>query len=78
MKNWAFHRSIHARGLNHAKIAAAIGLRRPLVSKAIAGLLGGKSARAKIAPVLTLEEKVLLGWQFTTTTSSTGNIVRHD
>lgn len=78
MRNWPFHRSLHGRGMTHEKIAAATGLRRSLVSKAIGGLLGGKTAREKIAPFLTLEEKVLLGWQLTTTTSSTGNIVHHD
>lgn len=79
MKNWDFHQSLHARGMTHEKIAAATGLSRPQVSKAIAGIVGGFAAREKIAAVLTLEEVLMLGWPFTTTTtSSTGNIVHHD
>ena len=78
MKNWEFHRSLHGRGMTHQKIAAAVGLRRAQVSKAIAGLRGGASAREKIAPMLTLEEKISLGWLYTTSTCSTGNIVHHD
>lgn len=76
MKNWEFHRELHSRGLTHAKLAERAGLKRALVSKAIAGLPGGFSVRQKIAPWLTVKERRLLSW-FDTETCSTGNIVPH-
>jgi hypothetical protein len=65
MKNWKFHRLLHARGLSHEKLADAIGANRAHLTLTLnnAPRHGrGGATRRRLYGVLTAREIAALGW----------------
>lgn len=63
MKNYALHRSLHARGWTTTKLAARLGTSRSQVSQTLNNDPGrGYRTRGKLAPLLTPDELALVGW----------------
>lgn len=64
--NWPLYRSLHARGLTQAKLAALAGIKtRSVLARILTNEPGrGKETRGKLAPHLTAEEWGMLGWPF--------------
>ena len=70
MRNEALQRSLRRRGMTHAKLAAAAGLNRSVVTRMLAcrpgeryqGQERGKETRVRLFPHLTGEEIDHLGW----------------
>ncbi len=64
MKNWAFNKSLQARGLNQKLLADLINCGRPHLCMTLSNLPGrGGQTRRKLFPFLTVEEITLLGWR---------------
>jgi transcriptional regulator with XRE-family HTH domain len=61
MKNWDFYRKLHERGMTTEKLAAALQTSHSHISQVINGTRGAHS-RKHMAPLLTAEERALLGW----------------
>lgn len=63
MKNIAFTRLLHSRGMNVTRLAALILSERSHVNRVLLGYPGrGAETREKLIHVLTAEELAALGW----------------
>jgi transcriptional regulator with XRE-family HTH domain len=61
--NWSIHRSLHARGLTQATLAARAGVGRSHLSQVMGNVPGrGGHTRKKLFPHLTPDEILSLGW----------------
>ena len=61
--HWRFFDALKARGVTLKSLAVQAGVSRPHLSLVIAGTPGrGGQVRRKVAPLLTEDERQLLGW----------------
>lgn len=61
MKNWEFYKKLHERGMTTEKLAVELQTRHSHISQVINGKRGAHS-RKHLAPLLTAEEREILGW----------------